>query len=34
MSRISDVDIYIAQIDNILKEHGVNEIKKSIFRII
>ena len=30
MSKPTDVDIYIFQLDNILKEHGINDVRKSI----
>ncbi len=30
MSKPTDVDIYISQLDNILKEHGINDVRKSI----
>lgn len=29
MSKLSDVDIYISQLDHILKEHGIIDVKKS-----
>jgi len=30
MSKLTDVDFYISQLDDILKENGVNDIKKGM----
>ena len=30
MSKLTDVDFYMSRLDNILKEHGVHDMKKSI----